>query len=388
LINFIYTARFSSLMKYTLSALDLHFLVSEMQELISAKVEKIYQPEKHDFLFVFHVPNAGKRFLRITLPNSMFMTDFKGEIPEQPLQFCIFLRKQLSNARLREISQLGFERIVKFLFETKDSKFRLYVELFSTGNVILCDEQDMIRSALVTKKWKDRTVRGNVKYEYPMRDHDLLKMDEEEFLGLVRDSDKDSIVKTLALDLGLGGKYAEELCQRAGIDKTISKPDPVQVKKLFSEISKLRKEKIKAGIIMKGTKTVDVVPVAMKSYESYGVNLFNTFSEALGKVLTEKVIDEQKTRAEEKHSRELRKYEKMISEQEETIAGLEKSISENQRKGELIFERYSEVSGIMTELKKARKKYSWKEIREKLKGHITIKEINEKEKKIVVELGD
>ncbi len=375
-------------MKYTFSALDLHFLVRELQDLVSAKIDKIYQPEKHDFLFIFHVPNTGKRFLRITLPNSMFITDFKGEIPEQPFQFCMFLRKQLSSARLREVRQLGFERIVMFLFETKEGKFRLYVELFSGGNVILCDEQDIIRSALVTKKWKDRTIRGNVKYEYPKREHDFLELDEKELAALVQDSDKDSIVKTLALDLGLGGKYAEELCLRAGIDKSRRKPAEAGFKKLFSELKKLREEKANPGIILKDGKEVDIAPVNMKVYEGYDVNLFNTFSEALGKVLTERVMDEQLIKSEESHSREIRKYEKMISEQEQTINSLEKSIEENQRKAELIFEKYAEVSEIISELKKARLKYSWKEIKEKLKGHDRIKEINEKDKKVVVELGD
>jgi len=40
----------------------------------------------------------------------------------------------------------------------------------------------------------------------------------------------------------------------------------------------------------------------------------------------------------------------------------------------------------MDELNKISLKHSWKEIKEKLKGHKVIKEINEKEKKIIIEV--
>jgi len=203
---------------------------------------------------------------------------------------------------------------------------------------------------------------------------------------VVKDSEKDSIVKTLALDLGLGGKYSEELCMRSGIDKNKKDIDEKELKVLFSEIQKLRKEKISPGIILKDGKRIDISPINMKSFADYDIEKYKTFSEALGKVLTERVQDVQKERHEEKLTRETRRIKKIISEQEETIKRLKKSIKENKRKGELTFERYSEVNEVLTELNKAKEKYSWKEIKKKLKGHKTIKEINEKEKKVVVEL--
>ena len=45
-----------------------------------------------------------------------------------------------------------------------------------------------------------------------------------------------------------------------------------------------------------------------------------------------------------------------------------------------------EVAFLIEEINKAAKKYSWKEIKEKLKGHKIIKEINPKDKTIVLEL--
>jgi predicted ribosome quality control (RQC) complex YloA/Tae2 family protein len=373
-------------MKYTLTALDLHFLIIELQDLINAKIDKIYQPVKEDFLFIFHVPGKGKKILRITLPNQMFITDFKGETPQTPLHFCMMLRKYLSNSRLRKIRQLGFERIVEFVFEKKDGKMKLFVELFSAGNVILCDDKEVIKSALITKKWKDRTIRGNIPYEYPKRDHDILKIDEKGFFDVIKNSNKESIVKSLALDFGLGGKYSEELCLRTGVDKEKVKVDDSEIKKLFSEVEKLSKEKVNAVIILKENEPFDVVPIQMKSYEGLEVNQFNTYSEALGEILTVKVIEEQTKKAQAGHNKELKRMEKIVSGQDETIKKLKKTVVDNQKKGEMIFEKYEAINEILIQVNKARKKYSFKEIKKKLKGHEVIKEVNEKNKEIVVDI--
>ena len=71
---------------------------------------------------------------------------------------------------------------------------------------------------------------------------------------------------------------------------------------------------------------------------------------------------------------------------EEMIEGLERSSEENKRKGEFIYENYEQIKNILTEIIKAKEKFSWKDIKEKLKGHKVIKQVNEKEGKITVEL--
>ena len=76
----------------------------------------------------------------------------------------------------------------------------------------------------------------------------------------------------------------------------------------------------------------------------------------------------------------------IIRQQEAMIKGMEKAIDENQKKGELIYEHYTELESILKELNKAKEKYSWKEIKEKLKVHDVIKDLDEKDKKIVVDL--
>ena len=373
-------------MRYTITALDLHFLALELQGLSGAKVEKIYQPEKQDFLIVLHVPNKGKTILRINLPRYVFLTDFKGAVPDQPSHFCMMLRKYLSNARLRDVGQAGFERVLDILFETKDQSFRLIIELFSKGNIILASPDYVIKSPLFPKRWKDRTVRGNAPYEFPKQRYDLLAMGKDEFFKAIKQSDKESIVKTLALELSLGGRYAEELCLRAGIDKSKAELDEAELGRLWGSVEELLKSPLKPMIIYKDEEPFDITPVELELYKDHAKEGCSSFNAALESVLSAQLENEQKEAAEAESGKERRRLEAIVKQQEESIAKLERSSEENQRKGELIFESYMQVKEVLEELEKAKKKLSWKEIKARLKDHPVIKELHEKNNEVIVEL--
>ena len=146
------------------SALELRYLIREIQSIISAKVDKIYMPDKREIDIRLHVPGTGKRILRIVLPGLVYLSEQRQDYPTDPHGFAMFLRKRLGGARVREISQHGSERIMKILFETKEEKYLMIIELFSKGNVILCDEELNILNPLERQIWKDRAVKSKEKY--------------------------------------------------------------------------------------------------------------------------------------------------------------------------------------------------------------------------------
>ena len=76
----------------------------------------------------------------------------------------------------------------------------------------------------------------------------------------------------------------------------------------------------------------------------------------------------------------------MIEKQEKSVKKLEKEIEENTKIGELMYNKYQLIEDVLNQINFARKKHSWKEIKDKLKGHKVVKEINEKEGKIVIEI--
>ncbi len=374
-------------MQYQLSAFDIHFLIKEMKEtLIDARADKIFQPSKKDFLFTFHVPSKGKHMLKIMLPNVMYITEFKEEMPMHPPQFCLFLRKHLSGGFLRDIRQFGFERVVDFVFQTKKGELHLIMEFFSKGNMVLAESNLNIRSLLETQNWKDRTLRGNVVYDYPKREFNPLTMTLEDFSRCVENSDKESIVKTLALDLGLGGKYAEEICFRANIDKNKYYIDEEEKRNIFETLEKFRSEPLCPKVIYEGEEAKHIIPVDLQTLVEGKHQKFDTFNSALDNVFASAKIDSEMTKKLAPYEKEKKKIQSQIKQQEEHIKKLSEEVVENQKKGEVLYNNYTLIEPLINEMQDIIKNYSQKEIKNKLKDHKIIKEINFKDKKITVEI--
>lgn len=125
-------------------------------KIIGARIEKIYQPEKDEVIFLLKREKQIYKLLlcvrssssRIGLTNRDFCN------PASAPMFCMLLRKHLSGAHVLSVSQLGFERAVRIDFSAYDelgfvSKKSIIVEI--TGrytNIILCNEAETVISAL------------------------------------------------------------------------------------------------------------------------------------------------------------------------------------------------------------------------------------------------
>jgi len=374
-------------MKKNLAALELSYVVKELDVLIDAKLDKIYHPDKKTLLLQFHITGYGKKILRISVPDYIYLTDYKEKSPEKPSGFCMVLRKNLEQSRLRSIKQLGSERIIELLFEKKE-KHKLFIELFSPGNIVLCKEEDIIISALETKKWKDRTIRGGIAYTFPKREINFFDLKKAELKELLKSTEKDSVVTCLAINLGLGGVYAEEVCLLAKIDKKTSpkKISGDSLANLVKAIKSLCSGKINPCSVYDKKNVVDIVPFSLELYKNLEKKDFKSYNEALDNYFTKQVKEEKIDESELRYKKELDKLNKIIDEQKKQIERMQTSIKTNNQRAELLYTNYNLIQDIITELKKAREKYSWKEIEEKLKGHKIIKDINEKEGKVILEI--
>jgi len=370
-------------MRTELTSLDLYYLVKEFQDLVGARIDKVYEKEedKNEFLFIFHKSGVGKLMLRFNLPGLVYLTDYKQVFPDTPPGFCMFLRKHLASARVREVRQKGFERILEIVFNTKLGVRTLICELFSKGNMVLVDENYKIRGLLKSQNWQTRTIRGGIRYEYPPVQPDTPNISEEQLKNIMIKSKKDSIVKTLAIDLGLGGLYAEELCKRVGIDKKKRGLDDKELKKLFRELKGLFNERIRAN-----TFNNEIVPFELVLCKHDKNEYYESFNQALDDVLTERVVKEVEARVvKEKQSKEDRVW-LIIKKQEERIRALEKSIADNQRSGELIYEHYNELKELLEQVNTDRKKIGWSGVKKKYKGNKIVKDIDEKKGLIILDL--
>ena len=175
-------------MKKSISSIELACLVKEFQSIVDGKVNKIWLlggSQGKELLLQLHIPNKGKKYLKVKAPDFTYLTDFKPETPVKPHGFCMFLRKRLNNARIRSVEQIDFERILKIVFEKKEGKMILYAELYTPGNFILTDENNKILSALETKKWKDREIKKGLEYVYPKLKYNFLKLKQSELTELI-----------------------------------------------------------------------------------------------------------------------------------------------------------------------------------------------------------
>ncbi|MGM5480903.1 MAG: NFACT family protein [Nanobdellota archaeon] len=363
-------------MVVSLSSMDVVFMVRELGFMEGAKLEKVFQQsESSELLFSFHVSGKGKHFIYVNLPDVFCLSSFKPVFPDTPPHFAFMLRKRLSNARLQSIVQRGFERIVEMTFSTKHKNFKLIFELFNPGNIILSDEDYTIREVFSHKVWSDaRKLLPKQKYEFPPAQLNPKSLSSEDFHELVSQSDKDSVVKMLAIQCSLGGVYAEETVARAGIDKTL-KPCDVpdnQIGLLFDALQELFSMELDP-VICNGRP----YPFRLQSLDMSACTPVDSFHDAVGAVVLEHLEREDKKSQEKEASKTSTKFEKIITSQEAQLDGLKKAYDENQKKGELIYTHYADIDHLLSKLKEFRKDRSWAEIKEMVKDNPVIKKIDE-----------
>jgi predicted ribosome quality control (RQC) complex YloA/Tae2 family protein len=375
-------------MKSETTSLDLFFLTKEFQELVGGKVDKVFQKadDKKDLLFVFHVTGKGKRMLRFKLPGLAYLTETKEEYPESPPGYCMFLRKYLSQARLQSIGQVGFQRMLKLTFEKwvekKSEKYILIVELFSKGNMILCDSEMKIKNPLENQHWTGREVRGKQLYVFPPEQTDTPHLDGKQFADILLHSDRESLVKSLAIDFALGGSYAEEVVARAKMDKTkkpkdLNPKDAVVLHATLASILSLPMQAIKVG---EHLLPFPFITLPADHHAPSGIVEYPSFSAAIDRVHTAKAGQKQ----EQEHKEKTRKIDVIIAAQDAKIKEFEEAAKDNQRKGELIYEHYQDLKALLADINILRKEKGWKAVKEKYKGHAIVKEIDEKKGTITI----
>ena len=303
--------------------------------------------EKELFLLL-HQTNEGKQLLRVQLPGLMYLASARPDFPTNPPGFVMFLRKRLSGTRLRSIEQLGMDRILVLTFSKtqeleEETTFRLIIELITPGNIILLGRkpvkggelsEEIVLSLLQPQSYKDRTVRGGIPYQAPPPAANI-KIDEDaKLIQGVLDSGMDNLVKGLAVGLNLGGVYAELVCEKAKLDKD-TKLSEVVVKKAIAITKKLLEEKPAPKIVDK-----DIFLFSKKDGEE-----FETISEALDKQFTNYEIVEEIAPRKQKGS--------ILDQQALQKKGFEVAIETNQRKGEVLYERYQELKPLLEKSRRA-----------------------------------
>ena len=355
-------------MQSEITALELNYLVKELQVLIGSRVDTLYKP---DGVYVqVHKSGVGKLLLRIE-KNALWLTQKKPEMPPSLKGFCQLLRKFLEGKKITKVEQLEGERIVRMCFETQAEKKQLLIELFSKGNVVLADENGVVQAAVEERAWKDRTTKRGLPYKLPPHKGNVLNLNESDFM-LGEETSSKSLAKK-----GLGKLYANEVCVRAKVDPQASSITTDEQKKLFKAYTSLLDDKSGAHVHGK-----EIAPFKLHSLEEG--KKCESFCAAIDAnfVKTDSRTEQKSQALADKRKR----VENIIALQEKGKIEAENQAAELQRIGEFIYENYIELKATLDELNAARKKFSLQEIKAKLKNHPKLKDVNPKTAEVVIEL--
>ncbi|CAM1502238.1 Fc.00g042220.m01.CDS01 [Cosmosporella sp. VM-42] len=124
-------------MKQRFSSLDVKVIAHELQEsLVSLRLSNVYDLSSKILLLKFAKPD-NKKQLVIDTGFRCHLTEFARTTAAAPSAFVARLRKFLKTRRLTAVSQVGTDRILEFTFS--DGQYRLFLEFFASGNIILTD---------------------------------------------------------------------------------------------------------------------------------------------------------------------------------------------------------------------------------------------------------
>ena len=195
------------------------------------RIYKIAQPEKDELLLTIKGNSTQFRILLsadATLP-LVYITNDKKPSPQTAPNFCMLLRKHLTNAKILDVTQPGLERVIRFDLEHLDEmgdlkKKSLIIELMGKySNIIFTDEDDNIIDSVKHISHNISSVREVLpgrKWFIPGSDEklDALSSDKEQFVSKIMNAHLPVAKAIYGSYTGFSPIMAGEICHRAGID--------------------------------------------------------------------------------------------------------------------------------------------------------------------------
>ena len=214
-------------------------ITKELQDtLTGGRISKIAQPEKDELLLTIK-SSAGQFRLCISASASLpliYLTDVNKPSPMTAPNFCMLLRKHISNGRITGITQPGLERIIRFEIEHLDElgdlrQKEMIVEIMGKhSNIIFCDEHQKIIDSIKHVSAQMSSVREVL----PGRDYFIPDtLEKEDPLSITEAHFSDHLrKKPLPLSKALYNSFtgispvvAEEICTLSNLPSELSPKD-------------------------------------------------------------------------------------------------------------------------------------------------------------------
>jgi predicted ribosome quality control (RQC) complex YloA/Tae2 family protein len=345
-------------MKLSMSNLDIMVCSQELKNTIDFRVDNVYELDGK-VLLRLRSEKGERRDLVMELGRRVNLTERVYKAPKQPSSFAMLLRKHLVNIRLSAVEQPDFERILELKFSGAEERL-LILELFSRGNLMLCDPQRKIIQPYRAEVWKHRALRAGEVYTYPpKKGADLRELD---VIGLKRVLDgAPDVVRGLAINLNLGGPLAEEICARASIQKSrkLAELSDQELEAVLKSMRDLLGQAPAPCIVYEDKKPVDVLPFDFKIHFGKRVKRFNSFNEALDEYFTTLAVASAAEKRVKRLKREIERLSRRREEQQARFAELYAKSVEAKRKADLLAIHHAQVSWVLGRLGELRLKKGW-----------------------------
>jgi predicted ribosome quality control (RQC) complex YloA/Tae2 family protein len=358
--------------KRSVSNFDIAILLSEIGHfVIGAWINNIYQI-KDFFLFKLNT-KSGDKTLLVEPGSRIHITKYQRSMPKTPTNFCSAFRKHVRNGHIENIVQHDLDRVVVITIITHLGKLKLIIELFGEGNLILCDAEDKIIMAKHYRVMRDRSIKPkDIFVPPPPRGIDLVSLSGSEISSIL-DSSSAGLVETLASKLNIDPLYAEEICAVSEVDKSRKSRELTEeertrvVSAIQLTLGRLMNGPYEPQIILDTSgKLVATAPFHLKILEGLPTEKKDSYNDAVDEFFSTaeaRVVGSQEAGENKKET----EIQNMTNEQRKKISESEELVRRNKQSADLIYSNITNVEGILTVIRSARKRgVSWQEIESKL----------------------
>ncbi len=260
-------------------------LVSELNKtVLNARIYKIAQPEK-DALLLTLKGQCGQKRLFLSASASLpliYLTEKNKPSPMTAPNFCMLLRKHISNGRIVKIWQPDMERIIHFEIEHLDDlgdvrRKTLTMELMGKhSNLIFMNEKKMIIDSIKHVSAQVSSVREVL----PGRDYFIPTQGKRNpLLADAQEFKTQALAKPVTAAKAIYGAYtgispcvANEICYRSGIDADMPAAGLSEEEKLHLSsqfvwmMQDIREEKFVPNIIIENRRPLEFSSVRLTQY--------------------------------------------------------------------------------------------------------------------------
>ncbi len=368
-------------MKAGMTNVDVAALAAELvPRVVGARVDRAYQPAKEQILLRLRRKATGRVDLLFELGKFVTATKRPPENPDKPSMVAQILRTELENGRVIAFAQIGFDRLIRMDIERGDGVRSLVFELFGDGNLLLLDAAGVITLPMKGGDFGARRLRKGEPYLPPPGAALPFTLTIDALRAAA--VGKRDLVRFLAVDLGFGPLWGEELALRSGVAKNtpvadLADADWATVHGAVAQLgTDIQRNDLAPSLVYaikpEGPELVDAVPFPMRRYAqpAFSHEEAPTFHEALDAIFVggpatadeEELEDPRRPRFNEAKAKLLRQVKQV----EDAMAAFDVEEAASRADGETLYAAFPQVQSILDALQKARGDRSWAAIEDTL----------------------